>query len=307
MKLTDKFEYDQCTNKKKYSIKHDDIPISLGDDLREAIYYLLWYVPNIKSEQSIKNDLLNNPRYDDFIFIEIMKSMGLKDEDVLFTENITDNTIKPFLEEICTKCPKLIMTIASGETKTMAVLRHIRNAIAHGNFNVIDRIVVGFDLKRYEEKTEYRGFFKINPNNLLDALRKIQFDYDSQKFISKAFKNTGYFVEAYQEKYQRSHEFELFAKKDGRKYAIDIKNYNYNKSIDRDFIKGLLNQYEGLVEGITPVLIINTSYLDEESKEDLLDHEVIILDVKNMKKMTAGRDMVGEIERAQSVRKNINK
>ena len=305
MELTDKFEFDSCKNKVEYSIEHKNVPIRLSDELREAIYYLLWYVPNIKSEQSKENELLLNPRYDDFIFIEIMKAMDLKDEDVLFTENISYYVVKPFLKEICTQSPKIIMTISNGETKTMAVLRHIRNAIAHGNFNVIDNIVVGFDLKKNEEITEYRGFFKLNPNNLLDALRKIQFDYNSQKLISQAFHRNGYFIEIYQEKYQRSHEFELFAKKNGKKYAIDIKNYAYKEVVDRDFINKLIDQYENLMDDITPLLIINTSYLDEDSKEELLDHEVIILDVKNIKKMMSGRDMVSEIERARGVRANF--
>ncbi len=306
MQLTDKFEFDKCNNKKKYSIKHDEIPISMSKELRDAIYYLLWYVPNIKSEQSNKNELLTNPLYDDYLFIEVMAAMGLRDQDVLFTESISDDLIKPFLKEVCTKTPKLIMTIAGGETKIMAVLRHIRNAIAHGNFNIIDNIVIGFDLQRYEETTEYRGFFKINPNNLLDALKKIQFDYNSQKLIVSAFKNTGYHIEAYQQKYQRSHDFELFAKKGKKKYAIDIKNYKYESVVSKEFIDELINQYEGLVYGITPILVINTSFLDEDSKDELLDKNVIILDVKNIKKMINKRDMVAEIERAQEAKKYIN-
>ena len=298
MQLTDKFTYDTCKNKTKYKLRHQNIPINLSKELREAIYYLLWYVPNIKSEQSEKNELLLNTQYDDFIFIEIMKAMGLKDEDVLFTETIDQEVIKPFLNEICTHCPKIIMTLATEETKTMALLRHIRNAIAHGNFNVIDDVVVGFDIQRYDNEIEYRGFFKLNPNKLLDALRKIQFDYNSQQLITQAFKNTGYFIEPYQEKYQRSHDFELFAKKSNKKYAIDIKNYEYEKTVDKHFIGKLINQYENLLEGIVPILIINTAFLDEFSKKELLNHDVIILDVKNIQKMVAGRDMVAEIERA---------
>lgn len=298
MQLTDKFTYDTCKNKTKYKLRHQNIPINLSKELREAIYYLLWYVPNIKSEQSEKNELLLNPQYDDFIFIEIMKAMDLKDEDVLFTETIDQEVIKPFLNEICTHCPKIIMTLATEETKTMALLRHIRNAIAHGNFNVIDDVVVGFDIQRYDNEIEYRGFFKLNPNKLLDALRKIQFDYNSQQLITQAFKNTGYFIEPYQEKYQRSHDFELFAKKSNKKYAIDIKNYEYEKTVDKHFIGKLINQYENLLEGIVPILIINTAFLDEFSKKELLNHDVIILDVKNIQKMVAGRDMVAEIERA---------
>lgn len=307
MRLTDKFEFDSCDKKTPYKIDHGDIPIELSPDMRESIYYLLWYVPNIKSEQSNKNELLLNLQYEDYIFLEIMRAMNLKDEDVLFTESIEQKIIEPFLEEICPKEYKLIMTIAGGETKTMALLRHIRNAIAHGNFNIVEDTLVGFDIQRYESEVEYRGFFKINPSDLLKALRKLQFDYNSQKIIKTAFKNSGYHIEEYQEKYQRSHDFELFARKGDDKYAIDIKNYEYEKTVDKEFIDQLVKQYEGLIEGITPILIIHSSFLDDASKDELLSHDVIILDVKNIKKMIKGRDMVAEIERAHFVKQNIDK
>ena len=305
MELTDKFEFDSCKKKTPYTIDHGEIPIEISPDLTQAIYYLLWYVPNIKSEQSKKNELLLNPQYDNYIFLEIMKAMNLEDVDVLFTETIDDKIIKPFLKEVCPREYKIIMTISPGETKTMALLRHIRNAIAHGNFNIIDDTLLGFDIQRNDKETEYRGFFKINPTDLLRALKKIQFDYNSQKLIKTAFKNCGYHIEAYQEKYQRSHDFELFARKNKKKYAIDIKNYEHEKTVDKDFIDDMIKQYEGLIEGITPVLIIHSSYLDDKSKDELLKHDVIILDVKNIKKMIKGRDMVSEIERAQDIKANI--
>ena len=306
MELTDKFEFDSCKKKTPYTIYHGEIPIEISPGLTEAIYYLLWYVPNIKSEQSKKNELLLNPQYDNYIFLEIMKAMNLEDEDVLFTETIDEKIIKPFLKEVCPKEYKIIMTISSGETKTMALLRHIRNAIAHGNFNIIDDTLLGFDIQRNDKETEYRGFFKINPTDLLRALKKIQFDYNSQKLIKTAFKNCGYHIEDYQDKYQRSHDFELFARKNKKKYAIDIKNYEYEKTVDKKFIDDLVKQYEGLIEGITPVLIIHSSYLDDKSKDELLKHDVIILDVKNIKKMIKGRDMVIEIERAQDIKANTS-
>ena len=77
MELTDKFEFDSCREKTSYTISHAKIPIELSPDLTEAIYYLLWYVPNIKSEQSKKNELLLNPQYDNYIFLEIMKARPL--------------------------------------------------------------------------------------------------------------------------------------------------------------------------------------------------------------------------------------
>lgn len=134
MELTSKFELSNCKNKTKYEIKHKNIPIKLNEDLDEAIKYLLWYVPNINSEQARREDLLTNREYDDYIFVELMEAMKLRDMDVLFTGEIPEHIVKDFKEGICLNDQKMVMTLADGETKTMSLLRHIRNSIAHGNF-----------------------------------------------------------------------------------------------------------------------------------------------------------------------------
>lgn len=298
MELTDRFELSKCKSKTKYNIRHKNIPIKLNDDLDEAIKYLLWYVPNINSEQARREDLLTNREYDDYIFEELMTLMNLRDIDVLFTEEIPNYIIEDFKEGICLNDQKIIMTIADGETKTMSLLRHIRNAIAHGNFNVVENLVVGFDFKKLgEEKIEYRGIFKINPKGLVKALRKVLFDLSNEEFISEAFRRAGYFIEPFQEEYQRSHRFDLFAKKNDRRFAIEIKNYNSMNKVSDDLIHNLIKDFKGIDENLIPILIINSSYLSERSKEKLLKADVIILDIKNIKKMHKGRDMVSEIIR----------
>lgn len=298
MEITDRFELSACNNRKKFDINHKEIPIKLSPDLDEAIKYLLWYVPNINSEQAKENDLLKNKEYDDYIFEEIMSFMNLSDRDVLFTDDIATYIVDDFRGEVCTDDQKIVMSLADGETKTMSLLRHIRNAIAHGNFNVIDKLVIGFDFKRLgDDKVEYRAVFKIRPDGLLKALRKINFDFTSQEFIGLAFKNCGYFVEEYQEKYQKSHRFDLFAKKNDKRFALEIRNYDYGRKIYNDEVSKIIKAFEGSGKGIIPILIINSSYLTEESKEDLLRADFIILDIKNIKKMYKGRDMVSEILR----------
>ena len=77
MELTKKFELQNCKNKIKYKIIHNEIPISLDKNLDEAIKYLLWYVPNINSEQAKKEELLTNLEYDDYVFEELMTVMRL--------------------------------------------------------------------------------------------------------------------------------------------------------------------------------------------------------------------------------------
>lgn len=298
MEITDRFELSACNNRKKFDISHKEIPIKLSPDLDEAIKYLLWYVPNINSEQAKENDLLKNKEYDDYIFEEIMSFMNLSDRDVLFTDDIATYIVDDFRGEVCTDDQKIVMSLADGETKTMSLLRHIRNAIAHGNFNVIDKLVIGFDFKRLgDERVEYRAVFKIRPDGLLKALKKINFDFTSQEFIGLAFKNCGYFVEEYQEKYQKSHRFDLFAKKKDKRFAIEIRNYDYGKKIANEEVSKIIKAFEGFGKGIIPILIINSSYLTEESKDDLLRADFIILDIKNIKKMYKGRDMVSEILR----------
>lgn len=298
MELTNRFELSKCKSKTKYKIQHKNIPIKLNEDLDEAIKYLLWYVPNINSEQARREDLLTNKEYDDYIFEELMSLMNLRDIDVLFTENIPNKIIGDFKDGICLDDQKIVMTLADGETKTMSLLRHIRNAIAHGNFNVVENLVIGFDIKKLaEEKIEYRGIFKINPKGLVIALRKILFNLSNEEFISEAFRRAGYFVEPYQEEYQRSHRFDLFAKKNDRRFAIEIKNYKVSDKISDDVIHNIIKDFRGAADGIIPILIINSSYLTEMSKEKLLKADVIILDVKNIKKMHKGRDMVSEILR----------
>lgn len=298
MELTNKFELSNCKHKTKYQIKHNNIPIKLNEDLDEAIKYLLWYVPNINSEQARREDLLTNKEYDDYIFEELMTLMSLRDIDVLFTDEIPNYIIEDFKQGICLDDQKIVMTLADGETKTMSLLRHIRNAIAHGNFNVVENLVIGFDIKKLaEDKIEYRSIFKINPKGLVKALRKILFDLSNEKFISEAFRRAGYFVEPYQEKYQRSHRFDLYAKKKDRRFAIEIKNYKSMDKLSDHIIHNLIKDFRGAPEGIIPILIINSSYLTERSKDKLLKADVIILDIKNIKKMHQGRDMVSEILR----------
>ena len=302
MELSKKFELQKCKRKIIYQIKHEDVPIRLDPNLDEAIKYLLWYVPNINSEQAKKEDLLTNLEYDDYVFEELMAAMKLRDVDVLFTDAIKNSIVDDFREGICLNDQKIVMTLADGETKTMSLLRHIRNAIAHGNFNVVEGLLVGFDIKRLaENKVENRGIFKIYPEGLLRALRKIHFDFSSQEFISDAFRRAGYKVEPYQEEYQRSHRFDLYAKKNNNRFALEIRNYEYGHKLSKKEISNMIKDFRGAVKGLIPVLIINSTYLTDEDKDRLLNEDVIILDIKNIKKMQRGRDMVEEI-----LRDNIN-
>ena len=302
MELTEKFKKDKCKNPKEYSLIHKEVPIKMSRDMWEAIAYLLWYVPDISSIQSKSNELISNMEYDYYTFVEIMNYMALRDEDCLFTEEIDEKLASEYKKRICTNSQKLILTQSDGETKTESLLRHIRNAIAHGCFNIVDDLMVGFDEKIIgKDQTKTTGIFKIKPKNLLKALRMLNEDLTNQKLISKALKNTKYWVEPYQEGFERSNKFDLYAKKNDRRYAIEIRDYKSQRDIDKGFARELAHNFKNLKdERVRPVLVINTSFLKEESKNELIAADVLILDVKNIKKMLKGRDMIREIEEAQS-------
>lgn len=305
MELTEKFEKDNCKNPVEYSIIHEEIPIKMSSEMWEAISYLLWYVPDISSIQSKSNELISNKEYDYYTFIEIMTYMNLRDEDCLFTENIDENIAEEYKRKICTNTQKLILTQSDGETKTESLLRHIRNAIAHGSFNIVEDLIVGFDEKIIgKDKSKTTAIFKIKPKNLLKALKMLNEDLTNQKLIAKALKNSKYWVEPYQEGFERSNKFDLFAKKDKKKYAIEIRDYKSKRDIDKGFARELAHNFKNLKdERVRPVLVINTSFLKEESKNELIAYDVLILDVKNIKKMLKGRDMIFEIEQAQNLYK----
>lgn len=300
MKLSKKFELDKCKNKKEYSLIHKKVPLPMTKDLWEAISYLLWYVPDISSVQSRSNELISNIYYDDYTFLELMNYMKLRDKDVLFTDKIDYDIVKFYKKSICTNSQKLIFTKGDNETKAQTMLRHIRNAIAHGSFNIVDDLIIGFDTKPVDKyREEVTGIFKINPANLLRALKKINDDLTSRRLVAIAMEKCGYQVEDYQEEYQPSTKFDLFSQKADRRYAIKVKNYETREEIDHNFVLQMIDNLEGILEGVKPVLVINTSFLREKSKSILTNHDVIILDVKNIKKMLNGRDMVKEIEQAQ--------
>lgn len=298
MELTEKFEIDNCKNKTEYSIVHKDIPLKMSNDFVEAIKYLLWYVPDIASVQSHDNELISNILYDDYTFLEIMKYMKLRDEDVLFTDAIPEHIENAYKHRICTNSQKIVMTKGENETKTSSVLRHVRNAIAHGYFNIVDDLIIGFDYKqinKYEEKCT--AIFKINPTNLLMALKHVDNELTSRNLVTLALEKNNYFVGPYKENHSVNERFDLYARKGQYQYAIELEPYNAQEKIHHQDVLEMIQRFDGMFRDLKTVLVINSSFLLEESKDELLKHDVIILDVKNIKKMLAGRDMLAEIVR----------
>lgn len=290
------FEFEDCEKKVSYSIKHDDKPLKLSEEMTKNLEYLLWYVPNINSAQSQENELTSSLSFENFVFGIIKNYMNLENKDVAFLDYIDPDIVKFYDKKICPHSQKIILTKSSGESKTDCLLRHIRNSLAHGNFNLVEDMLVGFDYKFGPGGQEIcTGIFKIFPKNLLRGLSSLDEEVTAEGLAQIALQRTGYDLERFNNE-DRDTSFDFYVKKGAKRYALEIKKYKDTEVLSEKEVQKLLDKFSGLYEKIIPVLFVNTSFLKKETKEKLKKERVIILDIKNILKMLEGRDILGEIE-----------
>lgn len=290
------FQFEDCEKKVSYSIKHEDKPLKLSEEMTKNLEYLLWYVPNINSAQSQENELTSSLNFENFVFGIIKNYMSLENKDVAFLEYIDNDIVKFYEKKICPHSQKIILTKSEGESKTDCLLRHIRNSLAHGNFNIVEDMLVGFDYKFGPGGQEIcTGIFKIFPKNLLRGLSSLDEEVTAEGLAQIALQRTGYELERFNNE-DRDTSFDFYVKKGSKRYALEIKKYRDTEVLSEKEVQKLLDKFSGLYEKIIPVLFVNTSFLRKETKEKLKKERVIILDIKNILKMLEGRDILGEIE-----------
>lgn len=290
------FEFENCKRKVPYSIEHKKKPLDLTREMTKNLEYLLWYVPNINSAQSQENELTSSLNFENFVFGIIKNYMNLENKDVAFLEYIDRDIVKFYDKKICPHSQKIILTKSEGESKTDCLLRHIRNSLAHGNFNIVEDLLVGFDYKYGPGGEEIcTGIFKIFPKNLLRGLSSLDEEVTAEGLAQIALQRTGYQLERFKNE-DKDTSFDFYVKKGSKRYALEIKKYRNTEVLSEKEVQKLLDKFSGLYDKIIPVLFINTSFLKKETKEKLKKERVIILDIKNILKMLDGRDILGEIE-----------
>lgn len=290
------FEFENCKKKVPYTIEHKKKPLDLTKEMTKNLEYLLWYVPNINSAQSQENELTSSLNFENFVFGIIKNYMNLENKDVAFLEYIDRDIVKFYDKKICPHSQKIILTKSEGESKTDCLLRHIRNSLAHGNFNIVEDMLVGFDYKYGPGGEEIcTGIFKIFPKNLLRGLSSLDEEVTAEGLAQIALQRTGYQLERFKNE-DKDTSFDFYVKKGSKRYALEIKKYRNTEVLSEKEVQKLLDKFSGLYDKIIPVLFINTSFLKKETKEKLKKERVIILDIKNILKMLDGRDILGEIE-----------
>lgn len=259
-----------------YKIIHNPQPIDLSDAMDKTIKNLLWYVPNIDSFQAIKNELISDKLYDDFSFTYIMNKMGMvEDRDVKWIEPndpFDKNDWNYFENSICTHCQKIIITRQKNLSKTNDLLRCLRNCIAHGHFSIVDDYIIGFN--KHTTKTNPSGVekavIKIKPEMLLSSLRSLTSPIAKELLVAYAFERVGYKV--IQQPQTQEYAFDLLVEKDGRQYAIEIKNYEGHPFLHPEHLERFLSSAEEMLPGIERVLLIDTSRVTKAVRK--LEQEV---------------------------------
>ncbi len=291
------FKFEKIKSPVKYSILHREYPPKMTEEMHTIVETLLWYVPNIDSIQSPKNDMALSLDFDEFAFDLVKKNMQLGHEDVAVLDYIPKSVVDFYKNEVDPNFQKIIITKYKDESTTNSLLRHIRNAIAHGYFTLVEGMLIGFDFKttKYTDE-ECTAIFKIYPKNLLKSLRILNEEVTEEELAKKALLRCDYVVEDFDDSYDHIEMgFDFYAKKGRRRFAVEVKKYKDVEVLSQKEIDRLVREFSNIYKTIIPVLFINTSLMTDESKEKLQREEIIILDVKNIKKMMRGIDVLKEV------------
>ena len=291
----DKFSF-CCKNENKidFSIIHNPKPIVMIPELRSCIDRMLWYVPGIDSIQSYSNYLIDDATYSEAVFDYIIANMDIdRHRDVLVVYNELEKSyIEYYKNEICKNCQKILMTKYKSETILRALLRHIRNAIAHGSFTIIENLILLMDGNRQKATT---SIIKINIQRFDRIIKQIErFDELTEaRILSRVFRLIGYEVD--EEVLANNVRFDLVITKDSKKYGVEIKSYKskYLVGYENENLQKLINATEKMeLKGVIPVFIFDKSRVSDKGKFLLAKHGVILLDRRNVNELLNYHDVL---------------
>lgn len=271
-----------------YEIVHNPHPIVFSDAMDSIIKELLWYVPNIDSYQAIKNEFISDKLYDDFSFTYIMNQMNMvEDRDVKWLEpNVPfDECDWAFFENsICNNCQKMIIARQKNLSKTNDLLRCLRNSIAHGHFVIVDDYIIGFNKQTTKNNPDgvKKAVIKLKPQLLLNALRALTSPRGKELLVAYAFEKAGYTTI----RQTGTMRFDLLIEKEGKRYAIEIKDYRGQTYLHPDDIDVFLSSSDQLIPGIERVLFIDTSRVTKAVREKEKKIENFrIIDISQVKEL----------------------
>ena len=248
-----------------YKLIHDPKPIVLSNNMDKIIKRLLWYVPNIDSYQSEKNELISEKLYDDFSFTYIINKMNMAiDRDIKWIEPkimFDDKDLEYYENNIYKNCQKILITRQKNLSKTNDLLRCLRNSIAHGQFTIVDDYIICFNSCNNGVK---KAVIKIKPLLLLNALDSLTAPRSKEHLLAYAFKKVGYSVIKEPVSPASNFKFDLFLEKNDKQYAVEIKDYRGQSYLHLNHLEKFLFHSKDAFPEVERILIIDTSRVTKE-------------------------------------------
>jgi HJR/Mrr/RecB family endonuclease len=282
------------TQKVPYDIIHKPKPIELAPTLRTSIERLLWYVPGIHSVQSYDNYLIDDKTYSEAVFDMILQTMNISritDVKLVDEKGLTKTDRISLNKEICINCKKVVLTKYDNETILRAMLRHIRNAIAHGNFTVVGDMVLFKDEKNKNKTAE----IKIDITSLDKALQQVE-EYSGitqENVLAGVFKKLGYTV--VREARYDDMIVDILLEKEGKKYGVEIKENKRSHQIgyQDSLIEALIERMRHYKKvSYTPVFVYDKIRVTQKAKDRLNKEGIILLDRKNVSELVNMKDVL---------------
>lgn len=236
-----------CSDEGKvlFSIEHDKQPIELKDKVIMSIENLLWYAPNIdgSAQSSKENKYLQDVDFNNALVTFFLRFLGLTKEDIFETPfpSLPDSYVEDFTGSVCTTCHKVLVTVRNKngwrESTIEAILRHMRNCLAHGRFNMInEKTILGIDEVPNTHSTT--AILKLNIECLYDFTEAIKIS--SENTISQLFQYAmflksyhvicPYVVPINNPVLDRDTDEFIFAWRDDQQYVLAINYVAYKES-----------------------------------------------------------------------------
>lgn len=270
-----------------YVILHDS---SFTLNEKELLLKCLWHLPELPSYQANHNTIFSDPLYDDFLMDLLKNSLSVQDDDIKIINGgnppvIPSADAQYYEDDICTNCGKLIYHQRTTKTKIEEFFNHLRNSIAHGCFNIVDNIFIGFDHPKYGG-LYYTAMLKIPLDKLLASLELFQDTSKLDDLLAAILKQCGYEVS------DNIFNSSLYAKKGEKAFFFVIKKFN-GRYVDKDDIREFVEEYISHDKTQCKyVMIVDSSYTTKEIRMYLNNYNMSIIDKRAMKSLLSGKDVL---------------
>lgn len=281
-----------------YSLYHT---VLSDDDCRLATNLLL-YLPEIDSYQAENGTAITNDIYESYFLSEVKRILSLNDDDIEINNSTPDRTIDDavayyYKDSICLNCSKINVAQCKGKNKIISIFVKIRNMVAHGSFNIVDGVFIGFDHPRLNS-SKCCGIIKAQTANLFELVKTFisigntpgLFKY----ILSKNFEYT--IIES------TANDNDFMIEKDRRRYFLEFKSFSGRYINQEDLVLYLRQRAHIDKTDCMFVLVVDSTYTNSKINAVLLEYNISIIDKRWIKEMMDGKDVF--LELSEMIRNN---